>query len=116
MALALLESVALRLAHLANLLQLPDSTRIMASGGALHASETWAQVIADALNRPLHLLDDSEVTAHGTAFLAEAALHDLSLSALQPDVHTVLQPRPEKAHLLQQLLDAQNQLYQRLYS
>jgi gluconokinase len=116
MALALLESVALRLAHMANLLDLPANTRIMASGGALHASEAWAQVIADALNRPLHLLDDSEVTAHGTAFLAEAALRNLSLSALQTDVQTVLQPRPGKARMLQQLLDEQNRLYQRLYS
>ena len=113
---ALLESVALRLAYLAQLLEIPANTRIMASGGALYASEAWAQCLADALNRPLHLLDDPEVTAHGTAFLAEAALTSRSLDTFQPAVKQVLQPRSEAAQMLQDRLSQQLELYHRLYS
>jgi gluconokinase len=115
MACALLESVALRLAYLAQLLELPANTHLMASGGALYASEAWAQLIADALNRPLHLLDDPEVTAHGTAFLAEAALTSRALDAFQPAVKCVLKPRSEAAQTLEKLLSQQTDLYRRLY-
>ena len=55
---ALLESVALRLAIVAQQLELVDDVKIMASGGALTRSTAWAQIIADALQRQLYLLDE----------------------------------------------------------
>ena len=49
-----LESVALRFALVAKLLQVsfPEATTIVASGGALGKSPAWAQIFADALGQP----------------------------------------------------------------
>lgn len=116
MAHALLESVALRLAWMASQLALSDETRIMASGGALRASAGWTQLIADALGQPLQILDTPEVTALGTAHLAWCTLHDMPLTGANPTIAEVVQPRPKRTAQLQDALDAQQALYQRLYS
>lgn len=73
---AMLEAVALRLARVYDLLR-PRAAPghvIVGSGGALIASAAWAQIIADALGRPLVVSREEEATSRGAALLALDAL------------------------------------------
>lgn len=73
---AMLESVALRLARVYELLgprAAPEHV-VVGSGGALAASAAWAQIIADALGRPLIVSPEEEATSRGAALLALDAL------------------------------------------
>jgi gluconokinase len=72
---AALESVAVRLALIDELVApLAEADhRIVASGGALVRSRAWAQMIADALGRPLSVSDEREASSRGVALLASAA-------------------------------------------
>lgn len=73
---AALEAVALRLALVYD--RLAPCARadhaIVASGGALADSPTWAQMIADALGRPITLSREREATSRGVALLTLQAL------------------------------------------
>jgi gluconokinase len=71
-----LEAVALRFAAVHGLLA-PLAARdhkIVASGGALARSRVWAQIIADAIGRPITVSRETEATSRGTALLALDAL------------------------------------------
>ena len=73
---AVLEAVALRLALVYASLgprAAPDHV-VVGSGGALVASAAWAQIIADALDRPLIVSREEEATSRGAALLALDAL------------------------------------------
>jgi len=68
---ALLEAVALRLAAVhARLrpLAAPDHA-VIASGGALSRSPTWAQIVADALGLPVRVAREAEASSRGAALL-----------------------------------------------
>lgn len=54
------------------------SQGIIASGGALLASPTWCQIIADVTGTPVQLCEEPEATARGAAMLA---LHRLDVPA-----------------------------------
>lgn len=43
---------------------------VLASGGVLHASRTWGQILADVLGRPLLVPAEGEETARGAALMA----------------------------------------------
>ncbi len=111
---ALEESVAHFLAVVADQLDSPDST-ILAGGGAIHASPTWAQTICDALNREIRLVAEKEVTARGVALLALEATRGLGLAHTAPPIARVLSPRPEAARTLRAARERQMALYHRLY-
>ncbi|MBC8099070.1 MAG: gluconokinase, partial [Armatimonadetes bacterium] len=70
---ALLESVALRLALIAEQLTPlePDDAlpQVYAGGGALSASPAWAQLICNALDTPLMLVEEPQATGRGVAIL-----------------------------------------------
>ena len=69
---ALLEAVAYRLAMIHDSLRelaAPNAV-LVGSGGALVASPTWCQIIADVTNTPLLISDEAEATAKGAAKLA----------------------------------------------
>ena len=88
---ASLESVALRLALIYDLLAplTAPGHEIVASGGALVRSAAWTQMIADALGRPLVLAREREASSRGVALLAAAALGrlgDLGAAARQDGV------------------------------
>ena len=104
---ALLEGVALRLRHIYDLLDSPDDG-ILASGGALMNSPAWAQIIADALGVPLHLVQVPEATARGIAILLGAIHH--------PAPQRIITPRAASTQHMAALLHAQQQLYKRLYT
>ncbi|MBL8180112.1 MAG: gluconokinase [Blastocatellia bacterium] len=65
---AAMEGVAFRLADIyERLSSLTDITEIVASGGALHQSPTWTQIIADTLGHSLTLNDTDESSLCGAA-------------------------------------------------
>lgn len=107
---AALEGVALRLASIADQLITADA-QVYASGGALVRSPAWAQIIANALNRPVHLLQEHQVTARGVAML----LHQWPDSPAQPAVSRILQPQATAVIALQEARARQEALYQLLY-
>ena len=112
---AALEGVALRLALVSE--QLADfvsaETPVYASGGALAASPGWSRLIANALNRPLHLLSEAEITARGTAILALRVL-DPDFTPDPPERAAIYQPDPDHHAALRDALDRQHALYDHL--
>lgn len=108
---ALLESVALRLAIIAEQLHLGDDVKLMASGGALHHSPVWAQILADALGRPLHVLDEAEVTALGVAQMVWCAENQQAVSGVSPKIAKVYQPNCDYADVYADLIQKQKKLY-----
>lgn len=73
---AALEAVALRVALVYRLLAPlagPDHL-VVASGGAVARSRVWAQILADALGRPLAVSAEEEATCRGAALLGLEAL------------------------------------------
>lgn len=114
---ALLESVALRLAIIAGQIAQvasPDA-RIIAGGGAITASPAWAQMIANALNRPLHITHESEITARGTAILALVAAGQGKLADYPVSISGTIMPQSDAVQVMGQALFEQQRLYQALY-
>jgi gluconokinase len=109
---AAMEGVALRLAMIADQLDAPEAS-VIGSGGAL--STAWAQMIADALNRPVSVLAaESAITAWGTAVLVFQALGVTPLAATPP-IGAVYTPQPAHVALLTQAKARQTDLYRMLY-
>mgnify|MGYP003378457802 CR=1 FL=1 len=76
-------------------------------GGGGAQSSLWAQLLADALQRPVHRLAEPRATnARGAAFLAFAALGLLDLDDVPSLLHTahVHEPQPASAAHMQHLL------------
>ncbi|MCU0511010.1 MAG: gluconokinase [Anaerolineae bacterium] len=113
--LALLEGVGHRLALVAQQIGRPEAA-VFAGGGALVASPAWAQILCNALNRPLHLLAEPEVTARGVGLLLLHALDHLPLRALPPRLAQTLHPQPDQADRLAAARLRQVALYARLYA
>jgi gluconokinase len=69
---AAMEAVAYRLVIIRRLLaeRFPEARTVVASGGALAHSPTWARIIADALGEPIELSRDEEASLRGAALLA----------------------------------------------
>jgi len=110
---AALEGVALRLAIVSD--QLDAEGEVMASGGGLGASPAWAQIITDALDRPLNLLATSEVTARGVAILMLTALDGRAITEFDAEITERLTPDPQRAARLRELRTQQQALYHALY-
>lgn len=104
---AVLEGVALRLAVIADRLGEQDQV-VYGGGGALSASPLWAQICADALNRPLQLIDEAEVTVRGVGML-------LTGDTSPPKLGQRYDPQPEAVARLQVARARQAALYSRLY-
>lgn len=94
---AMLEAVALRLALVYDLLApcaAPDHA-IVASGGAFEHSRAWAQLIADAVGRPIVRAAETEATSRGIALLALEALGRVrGLGAVPVALGETLAPDP----------------------
>lgn len=110
---AMLESVALRLAIIAEQLKLEADVKLMASGGAIHKSPAWAQIIADALGRVVHVLDEAEVTALGVAQMVWCAENGVPLQGASPKIAKVYQPNLDYTDIYTALIAKQKLLYQR---
>lgn len=111
---AALESVALRLARIYDLLAplAAGGHQIVASGGALVRSHAWAQMIADALGRPVLLAREREASTRGVALLASAALGRLGDLAAVARVDGVpIAPDPRRHERFRALAERQSRLY-----
>ncbi len=112
---AQLEAVAIRLSLILELLEAEEGV-VMAGGGALGASRAWAQMIADAFDRPIHLLAEAEITARGVALLLRRSLDHVPLDADPPPICAVIEPDAAGVKALRAARDRQTDLYRRLYS
>ncbi|MGI8563786.1 MAG: gluconokinase [Candidatus Dormibacter sp.] len=67
-----LEAVALQFAQVDRALDrtVPGAKTLVASGGALHASPLWSQIMADAVGKPVSVSESFEASSHGAALLA----------------------------------------------
>lgn len=113
---AFLESVALRLALIAEQLDLSSDTQIMASGGALQKSTAWAQILANALHRPINLLAHDELTARGVAILVLSHCKQQSSQDFTVAVHATIQPQLANVERLATARQRQQALYAKLWS
>ena len=111
---AQLEAVALRLSLIFDLLK-TDEAVVMAGGGALDASPAWARMIADAFDRPIHLLAETEVTARGVALMLRRSLDGVPLDAEPAQVAALVQPEAARVKRLRAARERQVDLYRRLY-
>lgn len=108
---AALEGVALRLAHIIQRLTTENTVEIMASGGALVQSQAWVQIIANAFNAPLNIIDVAETTGRGTAILTLNALKGTEITNYPPFIRYTVQPNPEYAAIMREALVKQQHVY-----
>ena len=114
---AAMESVAYRLALIAEALlgHADPRAEIRASGGALHASSVWAQIIADALNRPLKLSRATESSSRGAVLLALEALGELkSVSDVPVPQAQTIEPDDSRHEVYARAIERQQKFYRLL--
>lgn len=113
---AALESVAHRLALIAEQIApiVSDDARVIASGGALSASPAWTQMIATALERPLCVTAEPELTARGAAILTLKALDGATLDLFPPAITHVVEPRAADIPVFRAARERQVQLYNQI--
>lgn len=115
---AALESVALRFRQIYELIarQLGEPKEVIASGTGLLKSPAWAQMMADALGRPVVMCQEPEATARGAALLAlerTGAIDDVG--ELPPATGETYQPRAEYFDIYMAMLARQRTLYDKLF-
>lgn len=113
---AALEGVALRLSLIADQLTplVGADAPVMAGGGGVRQSVAWAHILANALNRPLYVLDSGEITARGTAILALRAVGGCGLADFPPEVAYSIEPVPVIVEALRAARNRQTALYRNL--
>ena len=112
---ALIESVGLRLALVADQLKLADDAQIMASGGVLAHSQAWTRLMANALNRPVHRLAHDEITAQGVAILVLSHLQQRAWAEFPVEVRDTIEPEADSVEQLQIAGQRQRDLYRKLW-
>jgi gluconokinase len=101
--------IAGRLAHL-----LPEGAEIYASGGALQSDPLWRQILADVLERPVHLAAIEEATSRGAALLAAQALDLIPDELPHPSVTDTAYPSSTAAKIYDAAAQRQYELYEKL--
>ncbi|MEP7292574.1 MAG: gluconokinase [Chloroflexota bacterium] len=112
---AALEAVALRLSLIAAQLD-TGATPVIASGGALRASPAWQQMVANALNRPIKIAGEGEITARGTAVLALSALDGRDLASFPVKISSTVKPKAKGVELMRAGRERQQALYDSFYA
>ncbi len=113
---ALVESVLLRLAAATRTLldARPDIERVIASGGTFGWRPELAQIVADAVGRPVGLAADGEASARGAAIVALERLGALPSIEVPPVVTRTFRPRPKLRARYAELLARQERLHRAL--
>jgi gluconokinase len=104
---AALEGVAFRFAEVLELM--PEVEEVVATGGALLKDRDWAQIMADALARPVTLSRVREASLRGAAVVT---LRRLGVSAREAAVGAVVEPRREHADAYRAAFERQRELYE----
>jgi gluconokinase len=112
---ALMEGITLRLAVICDALRESGVARadaaLVGSGGALLASPTWCQIIADACGVPLQLADVPEATSRGVAILARP---DWSARDWLPQADRRFEPDAGRHAIYRAAMARQQELYAKL--
>ncbi|HEV3470126.1 MAG TPA: gluconokinase [Pyrinomonadaceae bacterium] len=110
---AALEAVAYRFARVAGALEEhAPGAEVRASGGALRASRTWTQIIADVLGRPVRLSRVREASSRGAVLLAlEATGAIQNVSDLDAPPGATVEPDPARHAVYRRGLERQQKLY-----
>jgi gluconokinase len=116
---ACLEAIAYRLEMIYTELKAlaQPGAQLVASGGALLASPTWCQIIADVTNSPLVMCEEPEATSRGIAILALERTQNLTdLAGLVGSTRLghPYQPDAQRHAIYQQALARQQALYERV--
>lgn len=106
---AALEGVAFRFADVAELL--PGVREVVATGHALLASDVWAQILADVLERPLTRSAVDEASLRGAAVVT---LERLGETPEPAPLGAVVEPRPECFETYRSARARQRELYRKL--
>lgn len=103
---ALMEGIAYRLAHICDALRASGAANadavLVGSGGALQASPTWRQIIADVTGRPLYVAAEPEATSKGAALLALSKLEEdwrLEIGDWKSELGSIPSPQSPLIHL-----------------
>jgi gluconokinase len=108
---ALLEGVAYRLADVYERLRplAAPGHAVIASGGALHGSRLWSQIVVDALGVPVELRESTEASSRGAALLGLAAV---GAPAPGPEpAGELLRPDPSRRDVYARARERQARLY-----
>ena len=115
---AAMEAVAYRFALIADALDpffAPDGVKIVASGGALSASPLWAQMLADAMSRPVTLSGVREPSSRGAALLAlEATGKIKSIAEARAPLEQTYEPDMARHARYRVGLERQQKVYEKL--
>lgn len=113
---ATMEAIAYRLAHISDALtSVVPVANIRASGGALRASRAWTQIIADALGRPLELVEVDEASSRGAVLLAlEASGAIQNVSEISAPTGETFAPRPAHHARYREARERQQKFYELL--
>lgn len=118
-----LESIAFRFGLLFSLLEPAllsaisnKYIQVVASGGALVKSPTWAQIIADVLDRPVALSIEAESSSRGTALLALEQLEGGKRIFEMVDFECAVtyEPNSNRHRIYLESMKRQQELYQAL--
>jgi len=104
---AAMEGVAFRLAAIADLL--PEIEQVVATGGALVHDPDWAQIVADALARPLTISGVQEASLRGAAV---AALEREGYEPVDAPLGDTIAPREALAGAYRSARERQESLYE----
>lgn len=102
MARAVLEGVAFSTKHCLN--EISKHHQVVNEfvlGGGGSRSKLWSQIIADVIERPLHLLQTSSAGPLGTALAAGVAVHLFEMTS--PDVSQIIEPIAENKKTYERL-------------
>lgn len=116
---AALESVALSFRKIYTLMTgaLGEPRHVVASGGALLASEAWTQMMTDALSVPVVTCLEQEATSRGAALLALERLGGIpSATGVPYRCASPRMPDAAKAAAYTALQASQDSLYQKLFT
>lgn len=118
---ALMEGVAYRLARIGDALRASGAASadaaLIGSGGALQASPTWRQIIADVTGLPLHVASEPEVTSRGVAMWVSCQVAGLDIRHHDTDpLSNLVTHQPINAHyaIYRAAMARQEDLYARL--
>jgi gluconokinase len=113
---AALEAIAYRFAWIAEALdEFAPGASIVASGGALHASSVWAQIVADVMGRPLSISGAEESSSRGAVLLALEARDKIkSIGEESAARERIVQPEMIHQELYRRARERQQKIYERL--
>jgi sugar (pentulose or hexulose) kinase len=90
---------------------MPEIDEVVATGGALLHDETWIQIMADALARPVTASAVTEASLRGAAV---AVLERAGYRAPPAPLGRAFRPRAERAEAYRSARDRQQRLYEAL--